>query len=67
MDQIPKAVKGTVQAMLDKKDERKVQESICTQFGMLLFLDFQLLAIYIVYCYCCCYKYQKVVVAQVYG
>jgi len=33
VDQIPKAVKGTVQAMLDKKDEMKVQETICEQFG----------------------------------
>ena len=36
MDQIPKAVKGTVQSMLDKKDERKVQDLVCEQFGELL-------------------------------
>ena len=33
VDQIPRAVKGTVQDMLDKKDELKVQESIVDQFG----------------------------------
>ena len=29
MDQIPKAVKGTVQALLDKKDEQNIQDKIC--------------------------------------
>lgn len=29
VDQIPKAIKGTVQELLDKKDERKNQEDIC--------------------------------------
>lgn len=33
MDQIPRAVKGTVQAMIDKKDELHVQDEICKQFG----------------------------------
>ena len=33
VDQIPRAVKGTVQDMLDKKDELKVQETIVDQFG----------------------------------
>lgn len=33
VDQIPKAVKGTVQTMLDKKDELHVQDKICTDFG----------------------------------
>lgn len=33
VDQIPKAVKGTVQGMLDKKDELHIQEQICSQFG----------------------------------
>lgn len=33
VDQIPKAVKGTVQAMLDRKDELHVQEEICRAFG----------------------------------
>lgn len=34
MDQIPRAVKGTVQAMLDKKDENKIQDSICDDFDL---------------------------------
>ena len=29
VDQIPRAVKGTVQALLDKKDEMKNQDKIC--------------------------------------
>ena len=29
VDQIPKAVKGTVQALLDKKDEQNIQDKIC--------------------------------------
>jgi len=29
VDQIPKAVKGTVQQMLDKKDEQNIQDRIC--------------------------------------
>ena len=33
VDQIPKAVKGTVQALLDKKDERKNQADICRRLG----------------------------------
>ena len=33
MDQIPRAVKGTVQAMIDKKDEMHIQDQICEQFG----------------------------------
>ena len=33
VDQIPRAVKGTVQDMLDKKDELKVQDAIVDQFG----------------------------------
>lgn len=33
MDQIPKAVKGTVQELLDKKDERKNQNEICQLLG----------------------------------
>ena len=33
VDQIPRAVKGTVQAMLDRKDELGVQEKICEEFG----------------------------------
>ena len=34
MDQIPRAVKGTVQAMLDKKDEDNIQERICDDFDL---------------------------------
>uniref|UniRef100_A0A1X7SNL5 Uncharacterized protein n=1 Tax=Amphimedon queenslandica TaxID=400682 RepID=A0A1X7SNL5_AMPQE len=33
VDQIPKAVKGTVNGMLDKKNEMGVLESVCEQFG----------------------------------
>lgn len=33
VDQIPRAVNGTVKEMLDKKDELKVQETIVNQFG----------------------------------
>jgi hypothetical protein len=33
VDQIPKAVKGTVQQLLDKKDERKNQNEICRLLG----------------------------------
>lgn len=33
MDQIPKAVKGTVGQLLDKKDERNNQAEICAMLG----------------------------------
>lgn len=33
VDQIPKAVKGTVQQLLDKKDETKSQDVICEKLG----------------------------------
>lgn len=33
VDQIPKAVKGTVQQLLDKKDECKKQLDICRMLG----------------------------------
>jgi len=33
VDQIPKAVKGTVQQLIDKKDERKNQSVICRLLG----------------------------------
>lgn len=33
MDQIPKAVKGTVGQLLDKKDEMKNQPEICKMLG----------------------------------
>jgi ATP-binding cassette subfamily E protein 1 len=35
VDQIPRAVKGSVKELLDKKDERKNQDEICTLLGML--------------------------------
>lgn len=34
VDQIPRAVKGTVQSMLDRKDERKNQDKICKSFDL---------------------------------
>eukprot|EP00795_Rhopilema_esculentum_P000453 gene453-10126_t len=34
VDQIPKAVHGSVQVMLDKKDERESQEEVCTLFDL---------------------------------
>lgn len=34
VDQIPKAVKGTVQQLLDKKNERNNIEEICEYLGM---------------------------------
>lgn len=34
VDQIPKAVKGTVQQLLDKKNERHNIEEICELLGM---------------------------------
>lgn len=44
VDQIPKAVKGTVQAMLDRKDELSVQQRICDAFGEVMWLLWQDLA-----------------------
>ncbi|XP_033631742.1 ATP-binding cassette sub-family E member 1-like [Asterias rubens] len=35
VDQIPKAVKGTVQSLLDKKDETETQEHICQQLDLM--------------------------------
>ncbi|KAL3879508.1 hypothetical protein ACJMK2_031900 [Sinanodonta woodiana] len=35
VDQIPKAVKGSVQQLLDKKDDRKVQDIVCVQLDLL--------------------------------
>jgi len=35
VDQIPKAVKGSVQALLDKKDELKRQDQVCTSLDLL--------------------------------
>ncbi|KAL5012858.1 hypothetical protein ScPMuIL_011409 [Solemya velum] len=34
VDQIPKAVKGSVQQLLDKKDERKNQQKVCIQLDI---------------------------------
>lgn len=34
VDQIPKAVKGSVEVLLDKKDERKVQTEICRMLDL---------------------------------
>ncbi|XP_035681435.1 ATP-binding cassette sub-family E member 1-like [Branchiostoma floridae] len=39
VDQIPKAVKGTVQALLDRKDETGTQEEICDQLDLLRVRD----------------------------
>ncbi|XP_046408617.1 protein Pixie [Ischnura elegans] len=39
VDQIPKAVKGTVQQLLDKKDERGNQEEICVSLDLLQIRD----------------------------
>lgn len=39
VDQIPKAVKGTVQQLLDKKDECKNQMEICAMLGKSKFLS----------------------------
>lgn len=36
VDQIPKAVKGTVQQLLDKKNERNNIQEICDFLGMLV-------------------------------
>lgn len=38
VDQIPKAVKGTVQQLLDKKNERNNIEEICDFLGMMVFI-----------------------------
>jgi len=40
VDQIPKAVKGTVQQLLDKKDECKNQMEICKMLGKYWFFCF---------------------------
>lgn len=36
VDQIPKAVKGTVQQLLDRKDEKDNQNEICELLGILI-------------------------------
>jgi len=35
VDQIPRAVKGDVQGLLDKRDERKNQEEVCTDLDLM--------------------------------
>jgi len=35
VDQIPRAVKGSVQSLLDKRDERKNQEDVCTDLDLM--------------------------------
>lgn len=45
VDQIPKAVKGTVMALLDKKDERKNQEDICRMLDLLHIRDREIAAL----------------------
>lgn len=39
VDQIPKSVKGTIGALLDKKDEQGIQESICRQLDLMHIKD----------------------------
>ncbi|KAK8779270.1 hypothetical protein V5799_019387, partial [Amblyomma americanum] len=39
VDQIPKAVKGSVQQLMDKKDEMKNQDEVCRVLGINIFLD----------------------------
>lgn len=38
VDQIPKAAKGSVKEMLDKKDDLKNQHAVCEALGMRLWL-----------------------------
>uniref|UniRef100_A0A336LKI3 CSON009738 protein n=1 Tax=Culicoides sonorensis TaxID=179676 RepID=A0A336LKI3_CULSO len=45
VDQIPKAVKGTVGGLLDKKDERKNQEEITTMLDLKLVRDREIQAL----------------------
>uniref|UniRef100_A0A0K8TQE2 Putative rnase l inhibitor abc superfamily protein n=1 Tax=Tabanus bromius TaxID=304241 RepID=A0A0K8TQE2_TABBR len=45
VDQIPKAVKGTVSALLDKKDERQNQEEICGMLDLLHIRDREIAAL----------------------
>jgi ATP-binding cassette subfamily E protein 1 len=39
VDQIPKSVKGTVRVLIDKKDERDVQDQICTMLDLMHLKD----------------------------
>lgn len=45
VDQIPKAVKGTVSALLDKKDERKNQNEICKMLDLTNIRDREIAAL----------------------
>ncbi|KAG5682075.1 hypothetical protein PVAND_011457 [Polypedilum vanderplanki] len=45
VDQIPKSVKGTIRALLDKKDERDVQEEVCTVLDLLHIKDREISAL----------------------
>jgi len=47
VDQIPKAVKGTVQQLLDKKDECKNQMEICEMLGKYEFLSFFFIIVFV--------------------
>lgn len=40
VDQIPKAVKGTVGQLMDKKDEMKNQKEICRMLGKTIYFPF---------------------------
>ena len=45
VDQIPKAVKGSVQVLLDKKDERENQVSICEMLDLMHIRDREIIAL----------------------
>lgn len=45
VDQIPRAVKGTVAALLDKKDDRKNQDEICTMLDLMHIKDREIQAL----------------------
>lgn len=57
VDQIPKAVKGTVQQLLDKKNERNNIEEICDFLGMLVYLSIIIYYCYLLYIYINLYYY----------
>lgn len=45
VDQIPKSVKGSIRVLLDKKDERGVQDSICKQLDLMHIKDREIAAL----------------------
>ncbi|CRK96957.1 CLUMA_CG010319, isoform A [Clunio marinus] len=45
VDQIPKSVKGTIQALLDRKDERSVQDEICKMLDLTHLKDREIAAL----------------------